>query len=162
MSKIKVLLDTNVLIDVLSAERRSSTEYSDRIFMEIRAFRLEGVITIQSIADASYIFRHDDVSLSLFRDRILQIRNYVNIEPLDHSDLQDALFSVQSDFEDELQCSHAENSGCDFFITSDRKLKGRHTLYGMRICTPEEFVELLENLPSKPDSLPFLVPQKGR
>jgi hypothetical protein len=61
-----------------------------------------------------------------------------------------------------LQCSHAENSGCDFFITSDRKLKGRHTLYGMRICTPEEFVNLLENLPSKPDSLPFLVPQKGR
>ena len=93
MLSIKVFLDTNVLIDVLSAERRPSTDYSDRIFQEIRNCRLEGVMTIQSIVDASYVFRRDNNSLDLFRDRILQIRNYVNLEPLDYSDLTDALLS---------------------------------------------------------------------
>ena len=104
MLNIKVFLDTNVLVDMLSVSKRPSTDFSDRIFQEIRNFRLEGVVTIQSIVDASYIFRHDNGSLELFRDRILQIRNYVNLEPLDFSDLQDALLSGQSDFEDELQC----------------------------------------------------------
>ena len=162
MSNIKVFLDTNVLIDVLSAEKRPSTDYSDRIFQEIRNFRLEGVLSIQSIVDASYVFRHDNKSLSLFRDRILQIRNYVNLEPLDYFDLQDALLSGQSDFEDELQYNHADNVGCDFFITSDRKLNNRQPHRGMRICTPEEFVHILEELPIQQPRTQFLTPRRGR
>ena len=161
MLRNKVFLDTNVLIDVLSVGKRPSTDYSDRIFQEIRNFRLEGVITIQSIVDASYIFRHDKGSLPLFRDRILQIRNYVNLEPLDYSDLQDALLSGQSDFEDELQYYHAESVGCDYFITSDRKLKNRLTQTGMQICTPEEFVHILEEIPRQQGPMQFLTPQRG-
>ena len=157
MLSIKVFLDTNVLIDVLSAVRRPSTDYSDRIFQEIRNCRLEGVMTIQSIVDASYVFRRDNNSLDLFRDRILQIRNYVNLEPLDYSDLTDALLSGLSDFEDELQCYHAESVGCDFFITSDRKLKNRPTKTGMQFCTPEEFVRILDAMPVRQQSRPFLV-----
>ena len=161
MLSIKVFLDTNVLIDMLSAGRRPSTDYSDRIFQEIRNFRLEGVISIQSIVDASYIFRHDNDSLDLFRDRILRIRNYVNLEPLDSSDLQDAMLSGQSDFEDELQYYHAESVGCDYFITSDKKLKNRHTNTGMQFCTPEEFVSILEGLPLQQCPAYSLTPQRG-
>ena len=161
MLSIKVFLDTNVLIDVLSAVRRPSTDYSDRIFQEIRNCRLEGVMTIQSIVDASYVFRRDNNSLDLFRDRNLQIRNYVNLEPLDYSDLTNALLSGLSDFEDELQCYHAESVGCDFFITSDRKLKNRPTKTGMQFCTPEEFVRILDAMPVRQQSRPFLVPQRG-
>lgn len=161
MLNIKVFLDTNVLVDMLSVSKRPSTDFSDRIFQEIRNFRLEGVVTIQSIVDASYIFRHDNGSLELFRDRILQIRNYVNLEPLDFSDLQDALLSGQSDFEDELQCYHAESAGCDFFITSDKKLKNRHTNTGMQFCTPEEFVHVLNELPLQQRPANSLTPQRG-
>ncbi len=118
-------------------------------------------MTIQSIVDASYVFRRDNNSLDLFRDRILQIRNYVNLEPLDYSDLTDALLSGLSDFEDELQCYHAESVGCDFFITSDRKLKNRPTKTGMQFCTPEEFVRILDAMPVRQQSRPFLVPQRG-
>ena len=160
MLSIKVFLDTNVLIDVLSSEERLSTDYSGRIFQELRDNRIEGVITIQSIVDASYIFRHDNDSLDLFRDRILQIRNYVNLEPLDYSDLQDALLSDPSDFEDELQCYHAVGAGCDFFITSDRRLKNRHTKTGMRFCTPEEFVRILDDLPLRQRPANTLAPER--
>ena len=161
MLRNKVFLDTNVLIDVLSVGKRPSTDYSDRIFQEIRNFRLEGVITIQSIVDASYIFRHDKDYLPLFRDRILQIKNYINLEPLDDSDLQDALLSGQSDFEDELQYYHAESVGCDYFITADRKLKNRKSHAGMQVCTPEEFVHILDELPRQPSRPLFLTPQRG-
>ena len=78
MLTIKVFLDTNVLIDVLSVAERPATEYSIRIFQEIRNFKLEGVITVQSVVDAAYAFRRDLRTQSLFRDRILQIKNYVN------------------------------------------------------------------------------------
>lgn len=161
MLSIKVFLDTNVLIDMLSAEKRPSSDYSDRIFQEIRNCRLEGVISIQSIVDASYIFRQDHDSLELFRDRILRIRNFVNLEPLDASDLQDALLSSQSDFEDALQCCHAESIGCDFFITSDKKLKNRYTNTGMQFCTPEEFVHIMEGLPLRQSPASSLTPQRG-
>ena len=71
MLTIKVFLDTNVLIDVLSATNRPSTEYSSRIFQEIRNFKLEGVISVQSVVDAAYVFRNDPKTQQLFRDRIL-------------------------------------------------------------------------------------------
>lgn len=162
MSSIKVFLDTNVLIDILSAQERPSTYYAERIFQEIRDFRMEGVVTIQSIVDASYVFRHDNASLDLFRDKILQIRNYVNVEPLDYFDLQEALFSGQSDFEDELQCCHADSAGCDYFITSDRKLKNRHTKTGMQICTPEEFVRMMREMPLEQRPAHSLTPERRR
>lgn len=161
MLRIKVFLDTNILIDMLSVGKRPSTDYSDRIFQEIRDCRLEGVISIQSIVDASYIFRHDQDSLEQFRDRVLRIGNYVNLEPLDYSDLHDALLSSRSDFEDELQCYHAESVGCDYFITSDKKLKNRYTNTGMQYCTPEQFVHILEGLPLRQSQANSLTPQRG-
>ena len=161
MLSIKVFLDTNVLIDVLSNVKRPSTDYSGRIFQELRNNRIEGVITIQSIVDASYVFRHDNASLDLFLDRILQIRNYVNLEPLDYSDLHEALLSSLSDFEDELQYSHAYGIGCDYFITADRKLQNTHKNTGMQICTPEEFIQIMTETPS-PESNERLSPQRGR
>lgn len=160
MLSVKVFLDTNVLIDVLSSKKRLSSDYSGRIFQELRNNRIEGIITIQSIVDAAYVFRHDNDSLDLFMDRILQIRNYVNLEPLDYSDLQDALLSDPSDFEDELQCYHADGAGCDFFITSDRKLRNRHTKTGMRFCTPEEFVRILDDLPLRQRPAHTLTPER--
>ena len=161
MLRVKVFLDTNILIDMLSSQRRPFSDASDRIFQAIRDGRLEGVISIQSIVDASYILQRDNGSLQLFREKILQIQNYVNLEPLDYSDLHEALLSSQSDFEDELQYSHAYGIGCDYFITADRKLQNTHKNTGMQICTPEEFIQIMTETPS-PESTERLSPQRGR
>ena len=160
MLTIKVFLDTNVLIDVLSVTNRPSTEYSSRIFQEIRNFKLEGVISVQSVVDAAYVFRNDPKTQQLFRDRILQIKNYVNLEPLNDFDLQDALLSGESDFEDELQVFHAYNARCDYFITSDRKLSSRHQISGMQFCTPEEFVRKMKGMPVDEQTKGTLTPER--
>ena len=162
MLTIKVFLDTNVLIDVLSVAERPATEYSIRIFQEIRNFKLEGIITVQSVVDAAYAFRRDLRTQSLFRDRILQIKNYVNLESLNAFDLQDALLSGAPDFEDELQYYHAYNARCDYFITSDRKLLNRHNSSMMQICTPEEFVQKMKIMPLEERTKGSLSPERTR
>ena len=82
----------------------------------------------------------------LFRDRVLQIRNYVHPEPLNDFDLQDALLSGEPDLEDALQVYHAYNARCDYFITSDREWSNRNPVSGMPFCTPEEFVRKMKDL----------------
>ena len=162
MLTIKVFLDTNVLIDVLSVSNRPSTEYSSRIFQEIRNFKLEGVISVQSVVDAAYVFRNDPKTQQLFRDRILQIKNYVNLESLNAFDLQDALLSGAPDFEDELQYYHAYNARCDYFITSDRKLLNRRNSSMMQICTPEDFVQKMKTMPLEERTKGSLSPERTR
>ena len=162
MLTIKVFLDTNVLIDVLSIAERPATEYSSRIFQEIRNFKLEGVMTVQSVVDAAYVFRKDPGTQRLFRDRILQIRNYVNLEPLNAFDLQDALLSGEPDFEDALQVYHAYNAGCDYFITSDRVLSSRSPVSGMQFCTPEAFVRKMKEMSLEVRTKGTLTPERTR
>lgn len=162
MLTIKVFLDTNVLIDVLSIVERPATEYSNRIFQEIRDFKLEGVITVQSIVDAAYVFRNDPRTQRLFRDRILQIKNYVNLETLNDFDLQDALLSGEPDFEDALQVYHAYNARCDYFITSDRELSSRSPVSGMQFCTPEAFVWKMKEMSLGERAKGTLTPERTR
>ena len=162
MLTIKVFLDTNVLIDVLAVAKRPATEYSSRIFQGIRNFKLEGVITVQSIVDAAYVFRHDPGTQRLFRDRILQIKNFVNLESLNDFDLQDALLSGEPDFEDALQIYHAYNARCDYFITSDRELSSRPPFSGMQFCTPGEFVRKMKEMALEERTKGTLAPERAR
>jgi predicted nucleic acid-binding protein len=112
--------------------------------------------------DAAYAFRRDLRTQSLFRDRILQIKNYVNLESLNAFDLQDALLSGAPDFEDELQYYHAYNARCDYFITSDRKLLNRHNSSMMQICTPEDFVQKMKTMPLEERTKGSLSPERTR
>ncbi|MBQ9192381.1 MAG: PIN domain-containing protein [Bacteroidales bacterium] len=162
MLTIKVFLDTNVLIDVLSAAKRPATEYSSRIFQGIRNYKLEGVMTVQSIVDATYVFRRDPGTQSLFRDKIFQIRNYVNVEPLNDFDLQDALLSGEPDFEDALQVYHAYHARCDYFITSDRELSNRPPFSGMQFCTPGDFVRKIQEMALEERTNGTLTPERTR
>lgn len=160
MLTIKAFLDTNVLIDVLSVAQRPAAEYSSRIFQAIRNFKLEGVITVQSVVDAAYVFRNAPKTQQLFRDRILQIKNYVNLESLNDFDLQDALLSGEQDFEDALQVYHAYHARCDYFITSDRDLSSRPPLSGMQFCTPGEFVRKMQEMALEERTKGTLTPER--
>ena len=143
MARLKAFLDTNVLVDILSADRRPSSDASDRIFQMARNGLCEAVITIQSIIDAAYIVRRSPDSVHALCRRVLQLRNFVNIDTLDFFDLQDALLHPSSDFEDDVQFYHAENAACDYLVTSDRKFKTRRGSTSMKFCTPDEFIDIM-------------------
>ena len=52
--RVKVFIDTNVLMDVLLGDRASS-EASGKIFNAVREGRLEGLLTTQTLIDAAYV-----------------------------------------------------------------------------------------------------------
>ena len=111
-NRIKVLLDTNILIDILCGYDRLSAPASAIIIQAIRDGRLEGVLTTQSIVDASYILsRMPDFSSGLFREKILHIMSFINVEALHCLDVRDAVLQPGRDFEDDVHYAHAMAEG---------------------------------------------------
>ena len=143
--KYRAFLDTNILVDVLSATPRPSTEASQLIFEAVRSGIFEGFITTQSILDAAYILSR--LSAPYDRDRlgrsILQISNYLNIESIHIFDIQDAILHAQGDLEDDSLFARADALGCDAVITSDRGFRNREDGSGPEFFTPEDFVSRL-------------------
>lgn len=141
-NKIKVLLDTNILIDILCEHDRISAPASAVIIQAIRDGRLEGVLTTQSIVDTSYILsRMPDFSPGLFREKILHLMSFVNIESLHCLDVRDAVLQPGRDFEDDVHYAHALAEGCDMIITSDAGFRKNRNSEELPILSPEEFVE---------------------
>ena len=143
--KYRAFLDTNILVDVLSATPRPSTEASQLIFEAVRSGIFEGFITTQSILDAAYILSR--LSAPYDRDRlgrsILQMSNYLNIESIHIFDIQDAILHAQGDLEDDSLFARADALGCDAVITSDRGFRNREDGSGPEFFTPEDFVSRL-------------------
>lgn len=143
--KYRAFLDTNILVDVLSATPRPSTEASQLIFEAVRSGIFEGFITTQSILDAAYILSR--LSAPYDRDRlgrsILQMSNYLYIESIHIFDIQDAILHARGDLEDDSLFARADALGCDAVITSDRGFRNREDGSGPEFFTPEDFVSRL-------------------
>ena len=141
-NRIKVLLDTNILIDILCGYDRLSAPASAIIIQAIRDGRLEGVLTTQSIVDASYILsRMPDFSPGLFREKILHIMSFINVEALHCLDVRDAVLQPGRDFEDDVHYAHAMAEGSDMIITSDAGFRKNRDSEELPVLSPEEFVE---------------------
>ena len=142
--RLKVFLDTNVLLDILCASPRPSSAASDTIIQAIRCGYFEGVLTTQSIVDASYVLsRSANYDPAAFGRAILSMLNYLNISGISEFDIWNALSHPGTDFEDDVQFAHADAENCEVIITSDRKFRQRAQTAGMQFFTPEAFVARL-------------------
>jgi len=138
--KLKIFLDTNVLMDLLQ-EGRPGSYYSQIIFQMLWEGKLEGVVTTQSIIDISYLAEKTG-RMPLFLETVSRWCNHLNVDHLDAFDIRFACQDYHGDFEDDCQFHKAEENCCDVFVTSDKKFR---TLYQnknehIRFMSPEEFV----------------------
>ena len=136
--RVKVFIDTNVLMDVLLGDRASS-EASGKIFNAVREGRLEGLLTTQTLIDAAYVLEKSRLP---FQEQFLKLGNFFNIENLDWFDIPQACLQGRGDFEDDAQYARAEESCCDAIITNDRQFRNRYEARNPHIgfYTPEEFI----------------------
>lgn len=143
--KCKVLLDTNVLLDVLCTPGRPSAEASRWILQAIRDGYLEGVVTTQSILDAAYILARasSDFDRERFGKCILTMMNFLNIDAIHILDIRDAILHPAGDLEDDAHFALADAEGCDAIITSDRRFRQQKEASGMLFFTPDAFVARL-------------------
>ena len=144
--RIKVMFDTNVLLDVLCPEGRPSSSLSATIFRAVKEGILEGEICTQSIIDAAYVASQSEGRrIPVFKKKMLELTHYVNIDALNTFSVYAALQRDNLDFEDDALYEHAYETGCDIFLTGDKEFIKQHRGENERIpfFTPEEFVAKL-------------------
>lgn len=146
--RLKLLLDTNVLLDVLCPENRPSSTASACIFKAIKEGRLEGEISTQSIVDAAYVASQTEGRMvEAFRSKIMELSNYVNIDSMDFFCVMKAVKDCTGDFEDDAQFAFAYDTACDYVVTGDKDFifrcgkKSPH----IKFITPEEALARLRS-----------------
>ena len=114
---MKVLVDTNIIIDAL-ASRKPFSEDAEKIFLLAAKEKIEAYISASSVTDIYYILRKfssEDTARSYIR-RLFQIFKVLQVS---ETECIKALESAIPDYEDGLQDVCARISSLDFVITRD-------------------------------------------
>lgn len=112
---MRVLIDTNVILDVLCA-RETFLEASSKVWKYCEINKMEGYISALSIPNIVYILRKE-----LTPEKIQQIIDSLflifHVSDLKAEDLKKAAYMKTSDYEDALQMTCASRIKADFIIT---------------------------------------------
>lgn len=116
---MKVLIDTNVILDVL-CNRKDFVEDSAKIFKLCEVKQITGYVSALSVANIVYVMRKE-----LDTERIKQILDALSlifqITDLKAEDLECACKLDFKDFEDAIQSAQATRLKVDYIITRNIK-----------------------------------------
>ena len=134
---MKLLLDTNILLDVLM-DREPFYELSQRIWNSCADKEFTGCISSLSFANMVYHMRKTLTPEKIERlaDRMSNIFNFVDLTVLD---ITQAAQMRWNDFEDALQSAAAERVKADYIITRNVKDFEQSNI---KALTPEDFLDL--------------------
>lgn len=139
---MKILVDTNVLIDVAIC-RMPFFPLSEKVLYLCQKEIVEGVIAAHSIVDMAYILRKN-LTLSEFKELILSLSEFLHVETIDFEKILRAIEDKGfKDFEDCLQMQCAINFNADYIVTrnvDDFKSSD------IPAITPADFCKLFENV----------------
>ena len=114
---MRALLDTNIVIDVLT-ERQPFYEDASAIFDLAGGEYFNAYLTSNTLTDIYYLI-HKTFGEQATRKHILNLFELFDILPVYGTDCKQALNSPISDFEDALQAVCAERSAIDYIVTRD-------------------------------------------
>lgn len=117
---MKVLIDTNVLLDFL-LEREPFQQDAIKLFEAIESGQIIGYITATTLTDIFYIARKHTHSLELAREAVSNTLDTMSICPVNRSVLESAFASGLTDFEDAVQIYSAISQSLDAIVTRDAK-----------------------------------------
>lgn len=112
---MKVLIDTNVILDVL-CNRSEFVEDSSRVWKYCEVNQIEGYISALSVPNIVYILRKE-LTPQKTQQLIQQILMIFEVIDLKSSDLKNAAEMLSSDFEDAVQMCCANRIKADYIIT---------------------------------------------
>ena len=119
---MKVLIDTNVILDVL-CDRKDFVLDSARVWKSCEAGLFEGYVSALSIPNIVYIMRKE-LDPQRTQEIIAQLLLIFKITDLKSSDLVKAANMLGSDYEDAVQMCQAVRMKADFIATRNiRDLK---------------------------------------
>ncbi len=139
IASMKVLIDTNIMIDALT-NRDGRSGFSATVIDLCAKQVIDGYVALHSISNMYYILRkqYSDAERRTILKRYNEILKVAEVG----NDVVDTAINntAISDYEDALQYACAETVGADYIVT--RKIKD----YGkaeIRAISPEELLKLL-------------------
>jgi predicted nucleic acid-binding protein len=117
---MKVLVDTNVLLDFL-LEREPFKKDAEDLFTAIDSGQIIGYVTATTLTDIFYIARKHTRSLELAREAVSSTLETMTICPVNRNVLEAAFASGLTDFEDAVQIYSAIAQNLDAIVTRDVK-----------------------------------------
>ena len=138
--ELRILVDTNVLIDYLTT-REPFFQHSRKIIQLCKTEKIFGAIAAQSIADIFYILRKE-MSVERRRAVLLNLIEIFCVETVDRQKLKNALLNENfQDFEDCLQTECAISFKADYIVTRNVR---DYQQSEISCITPEDFCRLFE------------------
>ena len=134
---MKVLLDTNIVLDVLLDRKPHSIE-SAEVFRLIEQGRAEGLLCATTITTLDYLLSQ---SMRRSESRILltQLMKLFEVASVNRAVIESALTSRMDDFEDAVLDHAAQNSGADAIVTRNSK---DFTRGKSKVMDPKQFIIL--------------------
>lgn len=143
---MKVLLDTNVIIDVLQ-DRKPWCESGQKIFLSIARKDIDGCITAKEASDIHYFskkqFKGEANTDNKARQILIKLFSLFDIIDTTESDCKNALSFPNNDYEDALMIETAIRAGIDCIITRNTEHFSESPI---KIYTPEEFTGVIDDL----------------
>ena len=112
---MKILVDTNVILDVLCA-KKDFVDDSSKVWKYCEVNKIKGYISALSIPDIVYILRKE-LTPEKTQEIIKQIFLIFKVTDLNAEDLKKAALIKSNDYEDSLQIVCANRIKADFIIT---------------------------------------------
>lgn len=136
---MKVLIDTNVMIDAIT-KRDNASSFSADVIALCSSNRITGFAAPHSFSNMYYILRKEYSD----KNRRVIIREYskiLNVVSLNEDVINSALNNNNiTDFEDAIRYACAESVGADYIVTRNVKDYGRSSI---KAITPEELINLM-------------------
>lgn len=138
---MKVLLDTNIILDVI-LQRQPFFTFAFEILKLSDAGELESYITSNSITDIFYVLRKHFNNVDDRKKAVKHILNMVDIVSVTRTDIFKSFELEYTDFEDALQTQCAKKVKANYIITRNVKdFKDK----SIDAVMPEQFIEIYNN-----------------
>ncbi|MHB1483538.1 MAG: PIN domain-containing protein [Saccharofermentanales bacterium] len=113
---MKILIDTNVIIDVL-INRDSFVDNSSAVLKLCESEKLQGFITATTITDIYYVLCKSITDKAVLYNALEKLLSIVEVCDVTKHNVFNALRLRESDFEDAIQSDCAESICADYIIT---------------------------------------------
>ena len=133
---MKVLIDTNVLLDVLCA-RAEFVDNSSKVFKYCEVKKIDGYISALSVPNIVYVMRKE-LSAEKTKEILEKLSLIFGTIDLKAEDLKKALELDFNDYEDALQCVAAKRIKAEYIITRNVKDFAKSPVTAI---TPSDFLE---------------------
>lgn len=138
---MKLMIDTNVLLDVL-LDREPFSEDSQIVWKLCETYTAEGMISSLSFANMIYVLRKH-VDPKRVMNLITELSLIFRFKPLDQGILYVAAACQWEDFEDAIQFATAAMHKADYIVTRDKDgFRGSE----IPVITPHELVEKMSGI----------------